>query len=317
MTIALDIIKGALRRINSYQSGEPIDAPDEQDCLETLNDLLDSWSTDELHVFGSNENILSWVPGKNQYSIGAPTNAFLGQPAIVGTLTSGSPIITGVTAIPSNLVTGAAITDLQNLLPAGATVLTIGASTITLTANATNNSTGTDQFTYTIPGDFNIPRPLRITHGFTRFNSLDFTLDVCATESQYTQILYKAQPGPWPTIAWYNNTMPYGTLKVYQTPGNGAELHLFTDTILSNVTLTQAIVMPQGYARALKWNLARELCAEFGFPLSESIKVNAQQSLDVIKALNAKPAGISRYERALVRGSRPDGGWITHGGYRG
>jgi hypothetical protein len=117
-------------------------------------------------------------------------------------------------------------------------------------------------------------------------------------------------------VAWWNNQFPYGLLNVYQSPGNSAELHLFTDTILSNLTLNQVLVMPQGYSRMLKWLLAKELCAEYGFPLSEAIKTNAQEALSFVKALNAKPANVARYDRELVRGNRPDGGWITHGGYR-
>ena len=52
-TTALNLIQGALRKINSYQSGEQIQAPDAEDCLDTLNDLLDSLSTDKEFVFGS------------------------------------------------------------------------------------------------------------------------------------------------------------------------------------------------------------------------------------------------------------------------
>ena len=74
--------------------------------------------------------------------------------------------------------------------------------------------------------------------------------------------------------------------------------------------------MPQGYARCLKWLLAKELCAEYGYPLSDAIKTNAQESLAFIKALNAQPANVARYDRALVRGNRADGGWIFSGGYK-
>jgi len=325
-TTALDVIKGALRKINSYQSGETIAAPDEADCLEVFNDLLDSLSTDENFVFGSGENILSWTAGKNQYTVGNPIMTLLGSSAFTGTLTSGSNIITAVTNIPSNLVAGAAaaylvgsgsiLTDTQGLLPADTTVTAIGTTTITMSANATGNSNGADSFSYTVPGDFPIQRPLRITHGFTRFNALDFTLDVCQTEAQYTSILYKAQPGPWPIVAWYNNQFPYGILNVYQTPGNGAAVHLFTDTILDNMTLNQVLVMPQGYARCLKLLLMRDISLEYGIALSPLALKLAQEAADFIKSLNAQPAQVSRYDRELSRGNRPDGGWIMTGGYR-
>jgi hypothetical protein len=314
VTTATDIIKGALRRINSYQSGETIAPPDLEDCLETLNDLLDSWSTEKLHIFGTNEWVLQWVAGQMAYKVGNPTCTSIGEPPFTGTLSGGSPLISGVTNQPIDLNLGATVTDSQNRIPAGTTIINL--SPLTMSANALSNSQGNTSITYTIPGDFAIPRPLRITGGFTRINELDFTLDVFATQEQYTEILFKFQPGPWPTIAWYNPQMPYGILNVYQSPGMGAELHLFTDTILSNLTATQTFIMPQGYARAVKWNLAKEICAEYGFLISESIKTNAKESLNAVKALNAQPPMISKYDRALISGARPDGGWIITGGYR-
>lgn len=357
MSTTLDLIKSSLRAINSYQSGEPLAPVDANDCLYALNDLLESLITDKQFVFGSNEWILKWTAQKRVYTMGNPTNAELSGsdmvglqsntispgnnpawvspnvnagivwPNFTGFLTGGSPTITGVTNMPSNLVAGtnalfqpgvgSTLTDSQNLIPINTTVLAFnaGAQTITMSANATGNSQSTDSISYTIPGDFPIPRPLRITHGFTRFNQLDFTLNVCATQSQYTELLYKAQPGPWPTIAWVNNTFPYSILNAYQSPGNNAELHLFADTILGNLTLNQTLSLPQGYKRCLKWLLCQEICAEYGFPITEAIRLNAQQSLAFIKALNAKPASVARYDRELVRGNRADGGWILTGGY--
>jgi hypothetical protein len=316
MTTALDIIKGALRRISSYQSGEQIAPPDEQDCLDTLNDMLDSWSIDKLMVYGSNETILEWQAGKNQYTIGNPTCTSIGEPPFTGTVTRGSNVITNVTKIPTDLFVGATLTDLGSVIPLGTTVTAVGTNSVTMSASATSAFAGQDQITYTIPGDFAIDRPVRITAGFTRMNGLDFDLDVYASQDEYTSVLYKAQPGPWPTIAWYNNTMPYGILNVYQTPGQNAEVHLFIDTILNNLTATQTLILPQGYTRALKWCLAKEMCAEFGFPITDAIRINAAESVNLIKALNAKPATRAKYDREISRGNRPDGGWIIHGGYR-
>ena len=177
-TTALSIITASLMRIGSYAAGESIDPDDANDCLETLNDLLDSLSTDKNSIFGSNENILAWTSGQNQYTVGNPSNAVVGTADFTGTLTSGSNVITAVSSVPSNIVTGSAaaylvnsgsiITDTQGLIPSGTTVTATnsGASTITLSANATGNSSGIDTFSYTVPGDFPIIRPLRITHGF-------------------------------------------------------------------------------------------------------------------------------------------------------
>lgn len=326
-TTCLNIIQGALRRINSYQSGEPLATQDAEDCLDILNDLLDSLSLDKDLIFGANENILSWTAGQKLYRVGNPVCTLLGSQPFTGTLAIGSPTISGVTNMPANLVAGAnaayavgsgsILTDTAGLIPINTTVLAFDAvaQTVTMSANATGTSAGSDTVTYTVPGDFPIARPLRITNGFTRFNNLDFTLNVCATESKYTEILYKAQPGPWPIVAWYNQQFPYGLLNVYMAPGNNAEVHLFTDTILENLTLNQVIIMPQGYNRMLKWVLAKEICSEYGFPLSPAITTNAAESMALIKAMNAKPAATAKYDNELARGNRGDAGWILRGGY--
>lgn len=316
VTTGLGIIKAALRGIQSYQSGETIAQADQADCLEALNFMLDSWSTDNLYVFGTNENIFTWIAGQAQYKIGNPTNAELGLPNFTGTLTSGSPTITSITNIPSGLIAGATLTDVANVIPSGTTVLSVGATTVTMSANATATpSTGTDSIGYTIPGDFVMNRPLRITGGYTRFSQLDYTLDIYATQDEYNSILYKAQPGPWPTIGWYNTGYPYGLLNVYQTPNNSASVHLFTDVLLANVALTDTFQLPQGYARALKWCLALELWPEYMDvnPPPMLLKL-AGESMAMVKALNEKPAMVSTYDTALTS-SRGDYGWILHGGY--
>lgn len=327
--IGLDLVKRALRHITAYQSGETIAPQDAQDVLDQLNTLLDLASTNKWSVFGSNENIFSWIVGQNQYRVGNPKCTDIGLPVFTGTVTSGSPTITGVTQIPSSLVAGTSynqvgagstLTDTQNLFPANTycTAFNAGAQTVTMSANATANSQGLDQITYTLPGDFPIPRPLRITYGLTRINQLDFEFDVYGTQDEYLSILYKAQPGPWPVVGWYNNQFPYGILNVYQTPGQGASVHLFTDTILSNLTLQQTIQMPQGYIFWLEWATAELIWPDYHGkePVPGSIVKNATTGLNMVKALNAQPAQKAKYDRMLIGGNRPDGGWITHGGFR-
>lgn len=325
-TTALDLITSALRRIDSYQPGEVLASSDANDALETMNDMLDSWSNMHLHVFGTNESVLSWVNGKFQYKIGNPKCTDLGEAPFTGTLTSGSAIITNVTNIPSDLVAGTSLLgpgagstlyDNQNLIPAGAYVIAIGTNTVTMSANAKASSSGSDSITYTVPGDWAIARPLRITGGFTRINELDFPFDVYTTQEQYTSILFKYQPGPWPTVGWYNNVYPYGLLNVYQAPGQNAECHLFTDTLLENLSLSDTMQMPPGYARAIKWNLAVELWPEYWGvqPIPHDMKKRAHESLMAIKEINAQPPRRSQYDRALIRGDKPDASWITHGGF--
>ena len=244
-TTALDLIKGALRRITSYQSGDQIAAPDANDCLDALNDMLDSWDTQQNGLYGSNENILTFIGGQYQYSIGID--------------------------------------------PTGATV-----------------------------ADFSVPRPLRITNAFTRITTqgsgYDYPIEIIS-QDRYVEYGLKSIPYPWPTQLWYNTTFPFGQINFYGAPVGGGELHLFTDTILTNLTLNQVIQLPQGYTRAIKWMLAREICSEFGFPLTPAIEKLANESWMMIKALNADPVPESKIDAELL-GNRTDAAWILYGGYR-
>ena len=211
MTTALDLITGALRRINSYQVGEPLAAADASDALDTLNDLLDSWSTEHEACFGSVENVLNFVGGQYVYTIGQAEGG-----TFTGIVTSGSPTITSVTP-PAALKVGALITDSFGAIPPNTYVQTIGVSTVTLTQNATATPGASEVITYRIPGDFYkdaatgapVYRPLRITNAFTRItteaNGLDYPIAII-TQDEYARIGFKGIAAPWPVAVWYNPT---------------------------------------------------------------------------------------------------------------
>lgn len=312
-TTANDLIIGALRFINQYAPGESLDASDAQDALETLNDLLESWSTDEASVYASNENVFNYTSGQYQYTIG---NYDAGQ--FAGTVTSGSAVITSAT-VPSDMVAGGDLTGAG--IPDGATIVSFnaGANTVTMSDVGTSNP-GAQQISYTIPGDFKMQRPLRITNAFTRIytqgSGLDYPIEI-VDQKRYVDIGFKAIQAPWPIVLWYNPTYPLGTIFVYQNPSGSAELHLYTDLILTNLaSLTQEIVLPQGYARMIKRMLARELAPEYGAIWSPQQEKLAKEAYDYVKSLNAVPTPVSNYDPELIQHARTDAGWILYGGFR-
>ncbi len=313
MTTANDIILGALKFANIYAPGETLDSSDAEDCLTTLSDLLASLSTDQAAVYASDENVLTFVPQQYRYTIG---NYDAGE--FAGTVTSGSPTITSA-IVPSDMIANGDLTGTG--IPDGTTILSFnsGAGTITMSQNATL-SPGAQQISYTIPGDFKIPRPLRVTDSFTRMNTngagLDYPIQSISQE-RYKEIGYKAIAAPWPIVMWYNPTFPLGTLYFYQNPSDSGELHLFTDLILTELTeLTTEINMPQGYARMLKRMLAREVAPEYGAIWTPQMEKLTKESLDAIKALNQVPIPVAKYDSELIQHQRTDAGWILYGGFR-
>lgn len=314
MTTALDLITGALKRINSYAPGETLANDDAIDALDTLNEWLDSQSTDEAAVYGSDENILTFVPGQYQYTIGNYAGG-----TFPGIVTNASANITGAT-IPADLIARADLTGTG--IPAGTTIISTnpGAGTAVMSAPA-NLSPGIQQIAYTIPGDFKMERPLRINKSFTRINTpgtsgLDYPIDI-VDQGQYTAIGYKAISAPWPIAAWYNPTFPLGTIYFYQNPSGAGSLHLFTENILTRFdTLTQIVQMPQGYVRWIKWALAKELAPEYGKTWTQTMQSNWKEAQTAVKSLNSVPTPVSNYDSILLGGPRTDAGWILSGGFR-
>lgn len=315
MTTALEIITGALKRCGSYSPGEPLSSADSSDALETLNDMLDSWSTDQASVYSDIENTFTFTPGQYQYTIGnyTSTNTF------TGTLVSGSPTISGVT-IPTDLLVRSDITVQGIGLAAGTAVTAIGANTVTISPVATLTVATPQVFNFTIPGNFKVQRPLRITNSFTRITTqgsgLDYPIQMI-DQARYIDIGFKSISAPWPIMAWYNPTMPLGNIYFYQNPSTAGELHLFTDTILTAFSsLTANVNLPQGYVRALKWCLSKELCAVNRYPLTKTIDDNARTSYSMIKSLNQVPVPVAKYDGDIVANNRYDASFIMHGGFR-
>lgn len=317
-TTAMDLVVGALRSINALEAGETPNPNDSSDALQVLNDLLESWSTDHLFVYAGVENILTWTPGQYQYTVGNPVGG-----NFTGTLVGGSPTISNVT-IPANLILGGTVTDFNAQVPANTTITAIGANAVTMSANALSTVSTPEVFTYTTPGNFAIARPLRVTRAFTRITSsgttgLDYPIDVDETGDKYAAIGLKGIPGPWPILLYYNPTFPLGNIYCYPNPQMGGELHLWTDTIFTDFTNpTQLINLPQGYARAIKKNLALELVPEYGKIGSTRLALltaQARDSVEKIKKLNSTPAVQAFFDRDIVRTRRTDAGWIFHGGF--
>lgn len=322
-TTALDIITGALLNINSYSPGETLNNADAQTGLAVLNDLLDSLSTDQCFVYTQAETIFPWIAGQYQYSVGNPIGG-----TFVGTVTGGSPTITGIAAIPANLIVGGTLTDQAAVIPSGTslvplatTITAIGATTVTMSANATATpGTNPDTVTYTVPGNIPMGRPLRFRDGFTRANTsgisnLDYSFEMISFD-RYKEELLKNVQGPWPYVAAYQPTFPYGTLYVYPAPGSNYTAHLFTDLIISNfAATTTAFNMPQGYSRALKKLLALELAPNYGKTPSPLLITQAKEAKELIKAVNDTPVVTLKFDSAIATSQVADAGWIIRGGF--
>jgi hypothetical protein len=81
-TTAGDQINGALRLIGQLAEGEEPSAATANDALAALNQMIDSWNTERLSVFSTQDQVFSWLPNFATRTLG-PTGDFVGNRPIL------------------------------------------------------------------------------------------------------------------------------------------------------------------------------------------------------------------------------------------
>ncbi len=82
MATAGDQINSALRLLGVLAEGETPSAATSQDALFALNQMIDSWNTERLAVFSTQDQVFSWLPGVRERALG-PTGDFVGNRPIL------------------------------------------------------------------------------------------------------------------------------------------------------------------------------------------------------------------------------------------
>jgi hypothetical protein len=79
---ANDQINGALRLIGMLAEGETPSAATSQDALSAMNQMIDSWSTERLSTFSTQDQTFLWQPNLIHRTLG-PTGDFVGNRPIL------------------------------------------------------------------------------------------------------------------------------------------------------------------------------------------------------------------------------------------
>lgn len=210
MTTAGDQINGALRLIGQLAEGETPSAATAQDSLTALNQMIDSWSSERLSVFSTQDQVFSWPPNIKNRSLG-PTGDFVGN----------RPVLL-------------------------------------------------DDSTY-----FRDPG-----------NNISFGIKII-NQQQYDGIAVKTVTSTYPQVIWINMDMPNINMYVYPVPTKVLEWHFISVTeLVEPATLATNFVLPPGYLRAFRFNLACEIAAEFGVEPPPQVQRIAMTSKRNIKRIN-------------------------------
>ena len=120
-TSAGDQINGALRLLGVLAEGETPSAATSQDGLTCLNQMIDSWNTERLSVYATQDQIFSWTPGSITRTLG-PTGDFVGnRPILVDDATyfrdPASGISYGIKLINQQQYNGIAVKTVTSTYP--------------------------------------------------------------------------------------------------------------------------------------------------------------------------------------------------------
>ena len=210
MATAGDLINGALRLIGQLAEGETPSAETSNDALVALNQMLDSWSTERLSVFSTQDQVFTWPAGQRSQTLG-PTGDFIG-----------------------------------------------------------NRPVQLDDSTFFRDAGTNVSFGIKIIN-----------------QQQYDGIAVKTVTSTYPQVIWLHMDIPNIQMYVYPVPTRDLEWHFISvDELVQPATLATALLVPPGYLRAFRFNLAVEIATEFGIDPPANVARIAMSSKRTLKRIN-------------------------------
>ena len=223
MATAGDLITGALRLIGQLAEGEVPSSETSNDALLAMHQLLDSWSTERLSIYSTQDQVFTWPAGAISRTLG-PTGDFVGN----------RPVL---------------LDDATYFRDAG---------------------TG-------------------VSFGIKIIN-----------QQQYDGIAVKTVTSTYPQVLWVNMTMPNIEMYLYPVPTRALEWHFVSvDALVQPVTLATELLVPPGYLRAFRFNLAVEIATEFGIDPPQNVARIAMSSKRNLKRVN-NPGDIMALPYSIV-----------------
>ena len=144
---------------------------------------------------------------------------------------------------------------------------------------------GTQSYTIGSGGDIDTTRPVEIISAYVRVSSRDYPLTIISGP-EYAEIWDKTNTET-PSKLWYNPDYPLGDIYIWPT-GSGTLYFDSQKPLTEPSDITSSIQFAPEYDRALRFNLAVDLCPEYGKEVSRTLQMLALQSLRVLKTKNAQ-----------------------------
>jgi hypothetical protein len=138
-------------------------------------------------------------------------------------------------------------------------------------------------------GNFVGNRPVLVddsTYFVDTSNNISFGIKLI-NQQQYNGIAVKTVTSTYPQVMFVNMKMPDIEMTVYPVPSKALQWHIVSVTeLVEPATLATTLVVPPGYLRCFRFNLAAEIAAEFGVEPPPQVQRIAMSSKRNIKRIN-------------------------------
>jgi hypothetical protein len=157
---------------------------------------------------------------------------------------------------------------------------------------------GQSIYSFGVGGNFNSVKPFSIEGAFIRDNqNLDYGVDIVSRDV-YDAYGDKAvaSVSTRPTNLFYSpgdtqQATQTGTVFLYPIPDATSTYTLFLDSekpFTPFTSLVNNIAFPPAYVRAMIFNLAIEICSDYGRPVPQEVLEIAHESMRIIENVNAR-----------------------------
>lgn len=153
-----------------------------------------------------------------------------------------------------------------------------------------NLSSGIATYTIGSGGDFDTTRPNQIVASYVREGSVDYTLDK-VSDVEYNNTISQKTISGTPSIINYDNSYPLGNVRLFPIP-TGGSLFLLTEKPFIEYGLDTEVALPNGWSRALIYNLAIEVASEYGAQVDQIVYKIAMESKAAIMSSVARNRGM-------------------------
>ena len=156
-------------------------------------------------------------------------------------------------------------------------------------------TSGKNEYSWGTGSVWDTARPNYIEDAYITYNNTDSSLKLI-TEQWYFDLSNKEMSGQ-PFFLYYKPDYPFGKVFLYNTPNKNYQITLSSfKQLISFNSVEDEITLPAYYIKALKYNIAIELAAEYAQELQPSVLMLAVDSLNYVLLANQKQINTAQFD---------------------